>query len=189
MRENGGQYTHAAAWVIAAFARLGGSWYRARAVANGQSCPADRMTADDCRRYLLEPYLIAGDVYGAGPHAGRGGWSGYTGSSGWVYRVVLEEILGIKPRVECDPRRATAAERVEGLHDCLRRPRGTLTIDIENRPGAGADRAAQVELDGIVVADGLLPLDVTGDHHARVRLEPASVEAQSVSVPSTVEPS
>jgi cellobiose phosphorylase len=188
VRENGGQYTHAAAWVIAAFARLGeaGTALELLRMVN----PVLRtMTADDCRRYLLEPYLIAGDVYGAGPHAGRGGWSGYTGSSGWVYRVVLEEILGIKLESNAIRVAPRLPNEWRGFTICLRRPRGTLTIDIENRPGAGADRAAQVELDGIVVADGLLPLDVTGDHHARVRLEPASVEAQSVSVPSTVEPS
>jgi cyclic beta-1,2-glucan synthetase len=95
VRENGGQYTHAALWVVGALAELG---------CNDRVAPLLEMlspvhhtrTAADVARYRVEPYVVAADVYGAPPHVGRGGWTWYTGSSGWMYRVVLESLLGLR---------------------------------------------------------------------------------------------
>ncbi|HEY7685034.1 MAG TPA: glucoamylase family protein [Gemmatimonadales bacterium] len=95
MRENGGQYTHAAVWTVMAVARLG----------NGDEAvelfhmlnPINHTrSAADLDRYKAEPYATAGDVYAHPAHAGRGGWTWYTGSAGWMYRAGLESILGLK---------------------------------------------------------------------------------------------
>lgn len=93
VRENGGQYTHAAAWVVMAYALMGcgdKAWelYNMLVPINHTS------TAMEVSRYKVEPYVMAADVYAVQPHAGRGGWSWYTGASGWMYRVALQHILG-----------------------------------------------------------------------------------------------
>ena len=95
VRENGGQYTHAAAWSIIALAQLGdgdGAW-KLLSMINPINLSATRA---DSRRYKVEPYVMAADVYSQAPHVGRGGWSWYTGSAGWIYRAALEHILGVK---------------------------------------------------------------------------------------------
>jgi cyclic beta-1,2-glucan glucanotransferase len=94
VRENGGQYTHAAVWVAMAMAKVGRidvAWRIARML-NPLSHTAD---AQALQRYRLEPYVMAGDVYAAGNHVGRGGWSWYTGSAGWMYRLLTETLLGL----------------------------------------------------------------------------------------------
>lgn len=99
VRENGGQYTHAAIWATMAFARLGD---RTRAwelfdlinpINHGRS-------PEGIATYKVEPYVVAADVYGVAPHVGRGGWTWYTGSAGWMYRLILESLLGL--RLEAD---------------------------------------------------------------------------------------
>ncbi|MEZ5286566.1 MAG: hypothetical protein R2712_17515 [Vicinamibacterales bacterium] len=95
VRENGGQYTHAAAWVIMALASLdaGDEAMELFHMIN----PVNRSrTAADVDRYRLEPYVVAGDVYTHPAHPGRGGWSWYTGSAGWLYRAGLESLLGLR---------------------------------------------------------------------------------------------
>jgi cyclic beta-1,2-glucan synthetase len=95
IRENGGQYTHAAIWFVMASARLG----------NGDEAvelfhmlnPINRTrTAASLERYMAEPYAVAGDVYTNPLHAGRAGWTWYTGAAGWMYRAGLESILGLR---------------------------------------------------------------------------------------------
>jgi len=95
VRENGGQYTHAAAWVIIAFAKLGDgdkAWELFRLINPVKHTSTPR----EYSRYKLEPYVMAADVYVVHPHIGRGGWSWYTGSAGWMYRAGLEYILGFQ---------------------------------------------------------------------------------------------
>ncbi|MDQ2752343.1 MAG: cyclic beta 1-2 glucan synthetase, partial [Bacteroidota bacterium] len=95
VRENGGQYTHAAVWMIMAFARLGDNervWELLKMinpVNHGKS-------AEEIAIYKVEPYVLAADVYSREPHAGRGGWTWYTGSAGWLYRLIIEFFLGIQ---------------------------------------------------------------------------------------------
>jgi cyclic beta-1,2-glucan synthetase len=97
IRENGGQYTHAAIWTCIALA-LQGKPKRALEVF-AMLNPAQRaLTRADVQRYKVEPYAVAADVYSEAPHAGRGGWTWYTGSAGWLYRAGLEWILGFKLR-------------------------------------------------------------------------------------------
>ena len=97
VRENGGQYTHAAVWVVMALARLG-SGDEAAEFFHLLNPVNHARTAADLARYKTEPYVMAGDVYAQAPHAGRGGWSWYTGSAGWMYRAGLESILGLRRR-------------------------------------------------------------------------------------------
>ncbi len=94
VRENGGQYTHAAIWVVQAFFRAG---LRDRAAELLRYLlPTEHSTNfAGAERYKVEPYVVAADIYGADPHRGRGGWTWYTGSAGWLYRLVVETLLGI----------------------------------------------------------------------------------------------
>ncbi|WP_296257312.1 MULTISPECIES: GH36-type glycosyl hydrolase domain-containing protein [unclassified Pseudomonas] len=94
VRENGGQYTHAAVWAGMAFAQLGNA-AKAWEVLNliNPAHPANIPRVDT---YKVEPYVMAADVYGTEPHAGRGGWTWYTGSAGWMYRLIVESLLGVQ---------------------------------------------------------------------------------------------
>ena len=95
IRENGGQYTHAAAWSVIAFAKLGQGNEAAALFALLN--PINRTsTRTAVRRYKTEPYVVAADVYSVPPHVGRGGWTWYTGSAGWMYRAGIESILGLR---------------------------------------------------------------------------------------------
>jgi cyclic beta-1,2-glucan synthetase len=95
IRENGGQYTHAAIWAAMAFAKLGEkelAWKLFRIlnpINHGRN-------AEEINRYKIEPSVVAGDVYSVAPHTGRGGWSWYTGSAGWLYRLITETLLGVE---------------------------------------------------------------------------------------------
>ena len=95
VRENGGQYTHAALWVIRALAEAGRR-DRAAALLEMISPVTRGGSAEAVARYKVEPYVVAADVYGAEPHVGRGGWTWYTGSAAWMYRVFLESLLGVR---------------------------------------------------------------------------------------------
>ena len=97
MRENGGQYTHAAIWTIMAVARLGNG-DEAMELFHMLNPINHTRTAADVERYKVEPYVTPGDVYAHAAHAGRGGWTWYTGSAGWMYRAGLESILGLTRR-------------------------------------------------------------------------------------------
>jgi cyclic beta-1,2-glucan synthetase len=95
IRENGGQYTHAAAWSVIAFAALG-QGDKAAALFSLLNPINHASTRADVQRYKVEPYVVAADIYSVPPHLGRGGWTWYTGSSGWLYRAGLESILGFR---------------------------------------------------------------------------------------------
>ena len=95
VRENGGQYTHAACWAVMAMAQLGRR-ERAARLLEMLSPVSHTATPAAVATYRLEPYAVAADIYGAEPHIGRGGWSWYTGSAGWMYRVGIESVLGLR---------------------------------------------------------------------------------------------
>ncbi len=95
VRENGGQYTHAALWVVRALAELGRREPVARLL-EMLSPVRHAATSEAAAIYRLEPYWVAADLYGVAPHVGRGGWSGYTGAAGWLLRVTLESLLGLE---------------------------------------------------------------------------------------------
>ncbi len=93
VRENGGQYTHGVLWVIRAMAELGQTERAAKLLAMLSPVHQAR-SKERVAVYQVEPYVVAADVYGVAPHVGHGGWSWYTGSAGWMYRIALESVLG-----------------------------------------------------------------------------------------------
>ena len=95
VRENGGQYTHAAVWAAMAFAALGDNT-RAWELFSLINPVNHTLTADAIAKYKTEPYVVAADVYAVAPHTGRGGWSWYTGSAGWLYRLIVESLMGLR---------------------------------------------------------------------------------------------
>ena len=99
VRENGGQYTHAAIWVAMAFSKLGDN-KRAWEIFNMINPVNHARSPEEVAKYKVEPYVIAADVYALSPHIGRGGWTWYTGSAGWMYRLIIESLLGL--RLETD---------------------------------------------------------------------------------------
>jgi cellobiose phosphorylase len=99
VRENGGQYTHAAVWTAMAFAALGDA-RRAWDVWNLINPLAHAASAAAIETYKVEPYVVAADVYAVAPHVGRGGWTWYTGSAGWMYRLLVESLLGLRLEVD-----------------------------------------------------------------------------------------
>jgi cyclic beta-1,2-glucan synthetase len=99
VRENGGQYTQAAIWLIMAFAKLGNS-KKAWELLDMINPINHSKTADEVAVYKVEPYVIAADVYALSPHIGRGGWTWYTGSAGWTYQLITESLLGLKQETD-----------------------------------------------------------------------------------------
>ena len=95
VRENGGQYTHAAIWMVMAFAKLGDT-EKTEELLRLINPIHHGATASQIDSYKVEPYVMAADVYGVAPHTGRGGWTWYTGSAGWMYQLILESFLGLK---------------------------------------------------------------------------------------------
>jgi cellobiose phosphorylase len=167
IRENGGQYTHAALWVVWALAEL------------GQGDTAEELfrmlnpiyladTPEKVERYQVEPFVVAADVYSVPPLNGHGGWTWYTGSSGWMYRLGIEAILGVRRegnaiRIEpCIPRRWREYEIVYRQGETLYR------IRVENPQGVQRG-VREASLDGKPLPDGRIPLLGDGrEHEVRV---------------------
>jgi cyclic beta-1,2-glucan synthetase len=97
VRENGGQYTHAALWSVLALAKLG-EGDKATGLFSLLNPINHARTRADVHRYKAEPYVVAADIYAVAPHVGRGGWTWYTGSAGWMQRAGIEGILGLRIR-------------------------------------------------------------------------------------------
>lgn len=167
VRENGGQYTHAAVWVALAYATMGDG---DEAVAildliNPLSHAADAASAE---RYKVEPYALAADVYSVEPHVGRGGWTWYTGSAAWYYRVAVRDICGLHLLAR-DGQRYLAFEPCvpKSWHAWTIRYRfGSSTYEIAFENPRGVNRGVErVEVDGGTAADGLVPLVDDGRTH------------------------
>ncbi|WP_284324979.1 GH36-type glycosyl hydrolase domain-containing protein [Cypionkella aquatica] len=148
LRENGGQYSHAAMWAVLAFARLGQGDKAAELF--GLLNPINHArTADAAQLYKAEPYVIAADVYSTAPHEGRAGWSWYTGSAGWMYRAGIEGILGLTRAADTlifDP---CLPAHWPGLTMKLQHDGADVTVEVVNSSGAGRG-VAQAEVDGII---------------------------------------
>jgi cellobiose phosphorylase len=99
VRENGGQYTHSAIWTVMAFAALG-DHQRAWELLAMINPVNHARSAKEVATYKVEPYVVAADVYAVSPHSGRGGWTWYTGSAGWMYRLIVESLLGLRLEVD-----------------------------------------------------------------------------------------
>ncbi len=163
VRENGGQYTHAALWTVLAFARLGDG-DRATELF-GLINPINRSrTPDAVAKYRDEPYVVAADVYSRPPHAGRGGWTWYTGAAGWMYRVGVEGILGITLRdgaLRVDP---CIPRHWPGYEAVFKTSEAEYQIVVENPHGVNRG-VRSVELDGRVLATPDIPLTLDGPRH------------------------
>jgi len=163
VRENGGQYTHAAVWAMIAFAALGdgdkaGELFAILNPINHAS------TRSGLYRYKVEPYVMAGDVYSERPHTGRGGWTWYTGAAGWMYRAGVEWILGFRLRgtvLHVDPCIPRAWPRYEIL---FRYHSARYRLSVENPRGVMRG-VTSISLDGVPVTGREIPLADDGREH------------------------
>jgi len=167
IRENGGQYTHAATWVVLATALLG-KGTRAREL-HGLLNPINHAdTPEGVARYKVEPYVVAADVYSQPPHVSRGGWTWYTGSASWLYRVALEVMLGFHLRgdkLRIDP---VIDARWPSFEITYRRGGATYRILVENP--SGVERGVRsLTVDGRELNGDPIDLkDDGGRHEVRV---------------------
>jgi cyclic beta-1,2-glucan synthetase len=171
IRENGGQYTHAALWSVLAFAMLGDGDKASElfAMLNPIQCTRTRAAT---HRYKVEPFVACADVYSVAPHAGRGGWTWYTGSAGWMHRVGLERILGFRQRgaaLHIDP---CVPRAWPGFEISFRYHSASYLIQVENPRGVSRG-VAHMEVDGRALPDGALSIPLADDgapHRVRVVL-------------------
>jgi cyclic beta-1,2-glucan synthetase len=146
LRENGGQYTHAALWSVLGFARLGDGDKAASLFA--MLNPINHaLTPADVAVYQVEPYVAVADIYSTAPHVGRGGWSWYSGSAGWMQRIGVEEILGVRIDREGLHVRPCVPKAWPGYTVAItwRTARYVITVDNPQRSGQGV---ATISLDG-----------------------------------------
>jgi cyclic beta-1,2-glucan synthetase len=164
VRENGGQYTHGAIWVALAFARQRNG-KRAVELLRMLNPVEHARTPEETERYTVEPYVVAADVYALEGQVGRGGWTWYTGSSGWMYRVWIEEVLGFKlrgdtltidPVVPTDWREFTIRYRYKST---------SYAVSVENPDGV-EHGVAWLEVDGIRIPDLVIGLYDDGCKHS-----------------------
>ena len=168
VRENGGQYTHAAVWTVMAFAALNDA-RRAWELFNLINPVSHASTLKKIAVYKAEPYVVAADVYAVSPHVGRGGWTWYTGSAGWMYRLITESLLGLHLEVDhlriapCVP----ADWKSFKMHYRYRETFYHLSI---NNPAAGT-KVVSVKLDGEALPDARIPMvDDRKPHEVEVEL-------------------
>ena len=173
VRENGGQYTHGAIWAAMAFAALGDS-ARAWELFAMMNPINHAQTPEATAIYRVEPYVVAADVYALAPHTGRGGWTWYTGSAGWMYRLVVESLLGLN--VEADRLRFAPCLPPEWNTFTLRyRYRETYYhIAVRRAEVEGAEElsAVRVTVDGVAQDGNLIRLaDDRQEHRVEVDVE------------------
>ena len=161
LRENGGQYTHAAVWSVMAFAKLGDGGKAAALfwMLNPINHARTRM---DMHRYKVEPYVVAADVYAAQGHMGRGGWTWYTGAAGWMQRAGLESILGLQ--VEADRLTLSPAIPADWTGFEIVRRFGSSTYHIEVKQVSGPEHGVMsASLDGAPIADRPVAIALVDD--------------------------
>jgi cyclic beta-1,2-glucan synthetase len=156
VRENGGQYTHGAIWTAMAFALMGENDH-AWELFSLLNPIHHGSTPEQIATYKVEPYVVAADVYGVAPHTGRGGWTWYTGSAGWMYRLLIETLLGVN--LEGDQLRLTPrmpkSWTTYKIHYRFRQTVYHITI---TRLEADSEEEKQLWLDGKEIAMETVPL-------------------------------
>jgi cyclic beta-1,2-glucan synthetase len=171
LRENGGQYTHAALWSVMALARLG-EGDKAAALLSMLNPINHTRTRTDIHRYKVEPYVVAADVYAASGHVGRGGWTWYTGSAAWMQRAGVESLLGLTragDKLYVDP---CIPRTWPGFEATVRHGAATYHVRVEN-PDAVQRGVVSAELDGTAVSARpvcVVLIDDGARHDLRVRL-------------------
>jgi cyclic beta-1,2-glucan synthetase len=184
IRENGGQYTHAATWTVIAQAILGRGARAAELMAllNPINHTSSRA---DVQRYKVEPYVVPADVYSVAPHVGRGGWTWYTGSAGWMYRAGLEWVLGFRVRAgsllvtPCIPADWPSFEII------FRHGSARYEILVSN-PDRVCRGVARIELDGVRLPTGQTHIVLADDgltHALNVTLGASLTEVEAGRTP------
>jgi cellobiose phosphorylase len=172
VRENGGQYTHAAIWAATAFFAMGDAergWELLKIIN-----PVNRSTSTESADiYKVEPYVVSADVYAVAPHTGRGGWTWYTGSAGWLYRLIVESMLGVTleaDKLRLDPRLPSAWT---GCKIVYRYRETFYDIAVSRVAESGPTR---VRVDGVEQLDRLITMvDDRGRHQVEVDIPAATV--------------
>lgn len=171
VRENGGQYTHAAVWTAMAFAAVGDGDRAANLLSMLNPINHSR-TRSEAQRYKVEPYVVAADIYSHPAHVGRGGWTWYTGAAGWMYRAGVESLIGLRRDGDallldpCIPR------NWPGFRLAYRAGEARYQIDVENPDGV-CQGVAEAVLDGASLPERPLRLPLAGGdgvRHLRIRL-------------------
>lgn len=159
VRENGGQYTHGAIWAVMAFARMGNTAraWQLWSIINPINHTLD---AEGVAIYKAEPYVMSADVYSVAPHTGRAGWSWYTGSAGWAYRLLTEELLGIKRSGTDFTLHARLPDEWPSFAMTYQHGESHYQIRVSR-----GDEEYQVTLDGVVLPDDRIPLLDDGQTH------------------------
>jgi len=171
VRENGGQYTHAATWSAMAFAALGDGDKAGEIFSLLNPITHSRSRAD-VFRYKVEPYVVCADIYSTAPHVGRGGWTWYTGSAGWLQRAGVESLLGLRFRgatLLVDPCIPKAWEQFEAT---VRYKTAHYQIFVENPKGISRG-VVFARVDGVEIAERPMRislLDDGGRHRVDVKL-------------------
>ena len=186
VRENGGQYTHGAIWTAMAFALMGEN-DRAWELFSLLNPIHHGGTAKQIATYKVEPYVVAADVYAVAPHTGRGGWTWYTGSAGWMYRLLIETLLGVN--LEGDQLRLTPrlpkSWKSYKIHYRYRQTVYHITI---TRQAVQAEEANRLFLDGKELAGKTIPLvDDRRKHAVELKVgSPVRVPANQSTAPTVV---
>ena len=172
VRENGGQYSHAATWLGWAYTALG-EGNRAERIFRLLNPILHARTNDDAARYRVEPYVLAADVYSCAPWVGRGGWSWYTGAAGWLYRLGVEAILGLRKQdgqLHIDPCIPSAWP---GFEAWVKWGTQEIHVVVDN-PDAVSAGVSEATLDGAPLDSDRIPLDpsAVGTREVYVRLGP-----------------
>jgi cyclic beta-1,2-glucan synthetase len=171
IRENGGQYTHAATWSVIAYATLGQGNKAAELFSLLN--PINRTsTRADVHRYKVEPYVVAADIYSVAPHVGRGGWTWYTGSAGWMYRAGLEWMLGFRLQGASLLLAPCIPEQWPRFEIAFKYASTRYEILIDNPDGV-CSGVAHAELDGTALPAGptrIALVDDSATHRVRVIL-------------------
>jgi len=162
VRENGGQYTHAAVWAAMAFVAIGDG-VRAWEIAKMINPVNHASTPQASAVFTTEPYVLAADVYAIAPHTGRGGWTWYTGSAGWMYRLLVESLLGL--RREGDTLRIAPSMPAEWTTFKFRYRYRETPYDVEVTQTLDQGTGQRVIVDGIDARDGVVHLVDDRQHH------------------------
>jgi cellobiose phosphorylase len=169
VRENGGQYTHGAIWMTTAFALMGNN-ERAWELFALLNPVHHGGTPEQIATYKVEPYVVAADVYAVAPHTGRGGWTWYTGSAGWMYRLLIETLLGVNlegDRLRLAPRLPKSWPACK-IHYRYRQTVYHITI---TGVAAGSTEMNLLSLDGSEISGNTIPLqDDRREHVAELKI-------------------
>ncbi|OYY95982.1 MAG: cyclic beta 1-2 glucan synthetase [Hydrogenophilales bacterium 28-61-23] len=170
VRENGGQYTHAAIWAAMAFAAQGDSrraWELTTLINPANHAKSKEAIAT----YKVEPYVMAADVYAVAPHTGRGGWTWYTGSAGWMYRLIVESLLGLRLEVDKLYVEPCLPAHWPGFKFHYRYRETVYHITVVQIHAGDENGKYGVTVDGIVLHEPAIPLlDDHREHVVEVRL-------------------